>query len=178
LVKNKGLQTLIPLFRNHKRARLLVAGSGRYERQLQRMAGGSTNIQFLGHTDRGQLSVLYRDAVAVVIPSISYETGPLVVMEAFQQRTPVIARDVGGLPENVQVSGGGFVYNTNDELAAAMERLLDDAAYRNELGLRGYRAYLERWTVEAHLEQYFALIDDIASHRARSGRGPTRVRRP
>jgi len=171
LVKNKGLQTLIPLFRNNRRARLLVAGSGRYETQLQRMAGGSDNIRFLGEVARERLPVLYRDAVALIVPSISYEVGPLVVLEAFQQRTPVIGRNLGGIPDKVRESGGGCLYDSNEELAAIVERLLDDDVYRNELGMRGYRAYAEKWTPEAHLRQYLGLIEEIA---ARSiGRTPS-----
>jgi len=165
LVKNKGLQTLIPLLRRHEEAHLLVAGTGRYERQLRRMAEGSANIHFLGQVPREQLPTLYRHAVALVIPSIAYEVGPLVTIEAFQHQTPVIARNLGGMPEYVQDSGGGLIYDTEEELAAAMQRLLDNPPCRRELGLRGYRAYLQNWTPEAHLKRYLALIDDIASSR-------------
>lgn len=165
LVKNKGLQTLIPLFRHNERAHLVVAGTGRYEQQLRRMAEGSANVHFLGQVGRQQLSALYRNAVALVVPSISYEVAPLVIIEAFQQRTPVIVRNLGGLPEHVRESGAGLIYDTQEELAAALERLLGDRSYRSELGLRGYRAYLRQWTPEAHLKQYLALIDDLAAKR-------------
>jgi glycosyltransferase involved in cell wall biosynthesis len=164
LVKNKGLQTLIPLFRNRWQAHLLVAGSGRYEPQLRRMAEGCANIHFLGQVGREQLPSLYRNAVALLVPSIAYEVGPLVIIEAFQQRTPVIVRNLGGMPEYAQESSGGLIYDTEEELVAAMERLLEDPSYRRELGFRGYRAYLEKWTPEAHVKQYLALIDGIAAN--------------
>jgi hypothetical protein len=47
-----------------------------------------------------------------------------------------------------------------------MDRLLTDPSHRRELGLRGYRAFQENWTAEAHLERYFALIEEIAANRA------------
>ena len=49
LEKIKGLQTIIPIFRRYKKARLLVAGTGDYEGVLRAMAAGSPNIKFLGH---------------------------------------------------------------------------------------------------------------------------------
>jgi len=166
LVKNKGLQTLIPLFRNNQQAHLVVAGTGRYERQLRWMAEGNGNIHFLGQVGRDQLRLLYRNAVALLVPSIAYEVGPMVMIEAFQHQTPVIVRNLGGMPEYVQDSGGGFIYHTEEELVAAMQRLLEDPSYRRELGLRGYGAYLEKWTPEAYLKQYLALIDGIAANSA------------
>jgi len=163
LVKIKGLQTLIPIFRRYSKARLLVAGTGRYERRLRRQAKGSVNITFLGQQSARQLRRLYRHALGLIVPSIAYEVAPLVTLEAFRQRTPVIVRNLGGLPEYIEESGGGFVYDTEEELIAAMDRLLADPSYRNELGMRGYRTYRQKWTAEAYLECYFALIQDIAA---------------
>jgi len=58
LEKLKGLQTLIPIFRQYQKARLLIAGKGSYEPCLRQMAEGVSNIQFLGHQDdQGSLSL-------------------------------------------------------------------------------------------------------------------------
>jgi glycosyltransferase involved in cell wall biosynthesis len=124
---------------------------------------GSDNICFLGHLHERQLQRLYQKAVALLVPSIAYEVFPLVAIEALRQQTPVIARNLGGLPEIVTESGGGFVYDAEEELVASMDRLLRDPALRDELGRRGYQAYQHNWTAEAHLRRYFALISDIAA---------------
>ena len=68
-------------------------------------------------------------------------------------------RDLGGLPEVVRESGGGFIYRTEGELLEAMESLRSNPRLRAELGERGYRAYRERWSPDAHLRAYFELID-------------------
>lgn len=162
LEKLKGLQTLIPVFRNHRRAQLLIAGTGDYESQLRQLAGASTNIRFLGYVSGPQLQNLYRQAVAVIVPSLCFESFSLVIIEAFRQQTPVIVRNLGGMPEIVEESGGGLVYNTDAQLIAAMDQLLANSSYRNRLGLRGYKAFQQKWTAEAHLKSYFALIQEIA----------------
>jgi len=41
--------------------------------------------------------------------------------------------------------------------------LLEDPSYRNEVGRRGYEAYLRNWTAEVHLKRYFSLINEIAT---------------
>ena len=43
-----------------------------------------------------------------------------------------------------------------------MRRLAGDPRLRDELGSRGYDAFLAKWTREAHLEQYFDLITQTA----------------
>jgi glycosyltransferase involved in cell wall biosynthesis len=161
LMKIKGLQTLFPIFRAYGKARLLIAGSGRYEHQLRRLAKGNAAVRFLDQVPYEQLQVLYRSAVAVIVPSIAFEVAPLVIPEAFAQRTPVIVRNLGGLPEQVEESGGGFVYDTEEELVAAMDRLLANPAYRRELGQRGYQAYQQNSTTDVHLQRYLGLIRDI-----------------
>jgi glycosyltransferase involved in cell wall biosynthesis len=145
---------------------LLVVGQGSDERHLQQLAEGSVNIRFLGYQSGQHLRDLYRQAVAVIVPSLCFELFPLVILEAFREKTPVVVRSLGGLPEIVHESGGGFVYDTEEELMAAMDRLVADSFYRRELGQRGYEAYLRNWTPEIHVQRYLALISEIAATRA------------
>jgi glycosyltransferase involved in cell wall biosynthesis len=167
LEKIKGLQTLIPLFRRYGKARLLVAGSGGYESALREMAEGCANIRFLGRRSGEELGALYRKAVAVIVPSIWFEVFGQVIIEAFVQKTPVIARNIGEMPAIIAESGGGIVYDGEDELIAAMERLSSDPTLRERLGLAGYQAYTLKWTAEAHLRGYLGLIHDIIETRGR-----------
>jgi glycosyltransferase involved in cell wall biosynthesis len=164
LMKIKGVQTLIPIFRRYEKAALLVAGTGRYEARLHQLARGSDNIRFLGHMPYGQLRRLYRSAVAVIVPSITFEVATLVSNEASSEGAPVIVRNLGGMPELVE-GGGGLVYDTDEGLLAAMDQLVENPALRSELGQRGFQTYLRQWTVEAHLNKYLKLIEDIASAR-------------
>jgi glycosyltransferase involved in cell wall biosynthesis len=158
----KGLQTIIPLFRRYRKAQLWVAGTGNYEPHLRRLAGGSASIRFLGYRSGEELNALYRNAVAAIVPSLYYENFPLVTIEAFRQRTPVIVRNLGGLPEIVTDSGGGFVFDSDQELETAMDQVLTDPSCRRDMGLNGYQAYKRNWTAESHLQGYFGLIHKIA----------------
>jgi len=162
LEKLKGVHTLIPFFRRNPAIPLWIAGAGGFETRLREMAPGA-NVRFLGHIPEPALRDLYRGAIALIVPSICYEVSPLVILEAFRESTPVIARRIGGLPEPVEDSGGGIVYGTDDELAAALGKLSADPGYRRELGELGYRAFRERWTAAAHIDRYLDLIDRLAA---------------
>jgi glycosyltransferase involved in cell wall biosynthesis len=169
LEKLKGLQTIIPIFHRYKKAQLLISGEGsNYETKLRQLAKGSVNIRFLGYLSDRQLQSLYRHAVAVIVPSICYEVFPLVIIEAFRQQTPAIVRNLGGMPEIIKDSNGGFIYNTEGELLEAMDRMLADPSYRRDLGMRGHQAYLQKWTTETHLQSYFALIHKLGANKANS----------
>jgi glycosyltransferase involved in cell wall biosynthesis len=168
LEKLKGLQTLIPVFRSYRKAQLLVAGTGSYEPALKHLARSVDNIRFLGHVASPELQRLYRTALGVIVPSICYEAAPLVILEAFRQGVPVIVRNLGGMPEIADESGGGLVFDTEAELVAAMDRLYADRSYRDEMGRRGYTAYEEKWTAETHLERYLDLIGQIEALGPRS----------
>jgi glycosyltransferase involved in cell wall biosynthesis len=158
LVKLKGAQTLIEAFRRFDGADLLLAGDGVYGDELRRQAEGLDHVRFLGRVHPDELRALYRGAVATLVPSLVYETFGFITLESLAQRTPVIATELGAVGELARDSGGGITYRTEDELIAAMERLLAEPAVRDELGRRGHDAFVERWSEEPHVARYLQLI--------------------
>jgi glycosyltransferase involved in cell wall biosynthesis len=158
----KGLQTLIALWSRVPGADLLVAGAGSYEGELRRMAAGKPNIKFLGALSQKQLGNIYYNALACILPSITYETFGMIIIEAFARKTPVIVRDLGAFPEVIDDSGGGFTYRTDEELLNAIDQIAHSPGLRARLGEKGYRAFVENWSKEAHLELYFGFLHKIA----------------
>jgi len=155
----KGVQTLIDLWRERDlKIDLVVAGTGTYEKELKSMAQSNPRIKFTGALPQAQLGALYHHAIACLIPSVTYETFGMINIEAFARKTPVIARDLGALPEVIRDSGGGYVYRTDEELLQAMEKVSSSRSLRDELGEKGYQAFIRHWTREAHLEMYFQYL--------------------
>lgn len=161
LEKIKGLQNLIPVFKKNNEYDLLVAGDGEYGAILEKMAVGANNVKFLGRLNHKRLQALYSQAVAVIVPSICYEVFGIIIIEAFSMKTPVIVNNLGAMPEVVHDSGGGYVYNNENELIRAMETLVKQPKIRNELGEKGYRAYLKYWSEDSHIDKYLSLINGI-----------------
>jgi glycosyltransferase involved in cell wall biosynthesis len=161
----KGVQTLIPLFRRYAKAQLWIAGTGSYEGRLRHMAEGCGNIRFLGQTPYERMGPLYRNAIAVMVPSLFHEISPLVAIEAAAHKTPVIARNLGGMREMVEEMGGGAVYDTEEEMAAAMDRMCGDPSFRDAQGQSCYAAAQRNWSMQSHVSRYLGLIAEIAERR-------------
>ena len=102
----KGVQTLIETFRTYRKAKLVVVGDGTYAGELRRLAAGVPNVTFLGFVAFTELASLYKDAIAVIAPSIGYETFGMTSIEGFVHGTPAIVRDLGALPEPVRGAAG------------------------------------------------------------------------
>jgi len=165
LERLKGVHMLVEVFKSYRELDLLIAGDGEEHHDLERAAAGLDHVHFLGHVPQAQLDALYRDATALVVPSVGYEVFGLVILEAFARRTPVIVHDLGAPPELVADSGGGLVYRTAAELVDALERLRTDRALRDDLGQKGHDAWRRLWSEERHLESYFDAIEEARGSR-------------
>ena len=158
----KGLQTVIPLWDRMPEHDLLIVGTGVYEQELRRLAGNHPRIRFLGPMPQRKLGALYYHAEAVVVPSITFETFGIIIIEAFARKTPVVVRDLGALPEVVRDSGGGFAYGTDEELFSAMQQIARSRSLRCELGEKGYAAFVRWWSKDAHMKLYFDFLEAAA----------------
>ncbi len=165
LEKIKGLDDVVPLFRDYPDADLLIAGDGEYAARLRELARDIPRVKFLGRVSPEELRRYYQHAIALVVPSVCFETFGIILIEAFRQGTPVIARRLGPFPEIVEEAGGGELFTTPEELRAAMRRLQDDPAYRKARAESGYRAYVERYSEQAVVPQFLDIVRRTAVRR-------------
>ena len=164
LEKIKGLQDVIPQFGPDSPAELWIAGAGIYEPTLRKLAAGR-RVRFLGVMDAARLRTLYRHAIAVVMPSVCYEVFPMVVLEAFREGTPIVARRLGPFPEIIALSDGGLLFTTPADFRTAVTSLATDRALRNALGAKALGAFRTHWAESTSLDRYFAVIRDVAERR-------------
>jgi len=146
------------LFGVYQSADLLVVGDGQYGTELRAQAADMERVHFLGRVRPEDLSRYYRHAVALIAPSIGFETFGLVLLEAYRQSTPVLARRLGPYPEMVADSGGGELFEGRDDLLAAMRRVQEDPAYRDRLGAAGHRAFREQWSERVVIPRYLEIV--------------------
>jgi len=172
LERIKGLQDVIPLFRDYPEADLLVAGDGDYAPDLRHQADGMPQVRFLGRVDPVTLSRIYRNAVALIVPSVCYETFGIILIEAFRQGVPVVARRLGPFPEIVERAGGGELFDSLEELRAAMHRLQADPDHRHRRAASARKAFLTHWSEAAVIPQYLDIVARAAVHRARRQEAP------
>jgi glycosyltransferase involved in cell wall biosynthesis len=168
LERIKGLDDVIPLMRDYADADLVIAGDGEHGAHLRRLAEGIAQVKFVGRVSPEELRRYYAHALALLVPSVCFETFGIVLIESFRQGTPVIARRLGPFPEIVAQSGGGELFETPDELLGAMRRIQSDPAHRQRLSDAGYAAYVEHWSESAVVPRYLDIVHRAAQRRGRA----------
>jgi len=161
----KGVQDILPAFEGAGECDLVIAGDGDFAETLRAMAAGMTRVRFVGRVGGDQLSALYQHAIALIVPSLCFETFGIILLEAFRQSTPVIARRLGPLPELVSAAGGGEIFETRAELVAAMDRLQRDRSHRHHLASEGRAAVDRIWSEHAVIPQYLDIVRRAAAKR-------------
>ena len=161
----KGLDTVIPVFRDYPAADLLVVGDGTQAGALIALAGGSPRVRFLGRLSTDALAPYYRHALALIVPSVGFETFGIILIEAFQSGTPVIARRIGPFPEIVDLARAGELFASPAELVAAMRRIQEDPVYRETLARNGSEAVRRYWTEGAVVPRYLDIVRRAAARR-------------
>lgn len=145
--------------------KLEIIGVGPLEPELRRAGGGVT---LLGQLDHSEVRRRMLTARALVLPSIWYEGLSMVLLEAFAAGLPVLASDIGPIPEVVAPLGPDWLARPGDpdDLAAGLGRLVDDAAVA-VAGRRARSLYEEKYSeqpgliaLEAAYERVVRTISD------------------
>jgi glycosyltransferase involved in cell wall biosynthesis len=154
LLYEKGIDVLIRATARLGRGSLHILGEGPAQAGLERLAAevGASNVRFLGYRSGDELKRILSEAQFVVLPSRWYENLPFSIMEAFASGKPVVASDLGGIPEMVDDGVNGYLFPPGDveALGERLARLLDDPLTAEEMGRRGREKAVQLYTAEHH----------------------------
>ncbi len=169
LVAEKGFDTAIVAFSHLKKrgsnAQLIVAGSGperpALENLIERLGLGES-VQFTGQVTIDEVPSLINRATFVVMPSYLEAFG-LVALESMRMQRPVIASNVGGLPEIVSDRETGLLVPPKDPIALckAMEVLLGQPGELTKMGIRARKWAMETYLLEKNVTQYEELFGEL-----------------
>jgi glycosyltransferase involved in cell wall biosynthesis len=166
LSNEKGIDILLRAAARLGRGRLRILGDGPDRTALERLAekSGTAGIEFLGHRSEEELKVILQGAQFVVLPSRWYENLPFSIMEAFAAGKPVVASELGGIPEMVDDGVNGFLFPAGDDeaLADRIATLLDSADIRQEMGRRGREKARELYDTDHHYEQIMEIYRELS----------------
>ncbi len=143
-----------------------------YLRRLKQMASGDDRIRFRNPIPTDEVVSRMRDYDVLAVPSQLFETGPMVILEAFAAGLPVIASNLGGIAELVTHEVNGLLVKprSTDAWRHALERLSRDHDLLNTLRERIRRP---RCISEAAADMSRVYADVLADGRVDSRRPPT-----
>lgn len=126
LSPEKGVDTLLSAFGRRPPGRLVIVGDGPEASRLRHAA--PKGVEFRGPLAASEVPAVIAGARALMLPSRWYEAAPRTIVEAYAAGVPVLASDIGALPETVEDGLTGYLVPSEDAAAWAgmAERLTDD----------------------------------------------------
>jgi glycosyltransferase involved in cell wall biosynthesis len=122
-------------------ARIVIAGHGEdFTRYRALMCHPDRFIVYNERVPDARRAELFRQASVVALPYVEASQSGVIPL-AYAWRKPIVATEVGGLPEMVEDGRTGYLVPPRDEraLASALVRLLRDPRRCREFGLNGHR---------------------------------------
>ncbi|MEO8637394.1 MAG: glycosyltransferase family 4 protein [Candidatus Taylorbacteria bacterium] len=161
LVPWKGFDTLISLLSRLQGWRLLIAGEGPDEARLKELVqkcGVGDRVDFIGNMPRKELfASIYRAHIFALLST--FESFSFQVIEAMHVGIPVIATNIGSLPEIIEDGKDGVLIDPRDDAAFAdfVERISTDPGYAGMLSKNAQtkaEKFSRAWMVDL-LEEIF-----------------------
>jgi glycosyltransferase involved in cell wall biosynthesis len=151
LSQEKGVAVLAQAFSATLHGSLRVAGTGAESAQIEGRAG----VEMLGALKPLEVRAQMGRSIVLVVPSICYETFGMTIIEAFSAGTPVIASNIGALPDLVidGVTGLLFEPSNPDDLQAKLSWAVQNPAAMLQMGRNARALYLEKYTLEQNYTQ-------------------------
>jgi glycosyltransferase involved in cell wall biosynthesis len=167
LSAEKGLDVLLDAMALLPDATLDVVGEGPEGESLAARAHAVApgRVRFHGRVPKASVLEHLRSARVAVVPSRWYENQPIALLEAFAAGVPVVASDVGGLPELVVPGRTGTLVPMNDPaaLAAALRAYLEDPDRAVREGREARRRVEEEFSAADHLDRLHECYSEAAA---------------
>jgi glycosyltransferase involved in cell wall biosynthesis len=178
LDERKGLKYLLealPLVLAQRKACLRIVGKGILESELRsqvRELGLEQVVSFLGFVSKEELADEYANCDIFVLPAIVDSKGDteglgVVLIEALAYAKPVVATNVGGIPDVITSGQTGQLVPEKDvrSLAQAILNVLANPELFAEMGLKGLEDIQTRFSWESIVPMwervFIDALDDI-----------------
>lgn len=169
LSSEKGVDLLLKAVASIPRLSLKIAGDGPLASLLHGLANqlSLTHVEFLGRVEGEQKWDLLRNALALVSPSVCYETFGFAALESLSVGTPVIVPDAGSLPYLVESNKSGLLFSIGD-VESLKEKLRWVSSNPNEMlamGKYGRQVVEDRYSDDAHYKRLMQVYSTVVKAR-------------
>lgn len=164
LIRGKGVDVLLrALARINVPFRAIIAGKGNAEeglRKLSRELGLADRVEFAGWVENEGLARYYALSHIVAVPSRWPEPFGIVGLEAMRHGKPVVAFNVGGIPDWLTHEQTGLLVAPGDvgAYAVALQRLMLDRELSATLGTAGAVQVEKRFAFDTYIDRLVELL--------------------
>jgi len=119
-------------------------------------------IVYCTNVDWNEAMLRLKESNILIIPS-RMESIPQVIKEAFYLKVPIIATNVGGIPELITHEKNGILIppENTEKLIEAINQLFREKEFANNLAENGYKFVIENLSWEALLPKYIKFYEDL-----------------
>ncbi len=168
VIRGKGVDLLIHAL--HGLAgdwHLALAGKGSALKKCQALIsklGMQSRVTVFGHLNPSELSAQYRESQIVVVPSAWQEPYGMVGIEAMRHARPVVAFDVGGIPEWLEDKDNGRLVPAGnvEALRATLQELLNNPEACQAMGLRGFKKSSSLFSFSKSVDRLQSMLSELA----------------
>jgi glycosyltransferase involved in cell wall biosynthesis len=177
LIPVKNISFLIQSFSNALKRlselKLVLVGDGNEKSKLQQMTMSlkiNNNVTFAGSQKTDRVIEYYNKADIFVLPS-SYDNFPNVILEAMACELPIIATNVGGVPDQMKHNENGFIVKSNcmNEMVDAILTLGRQPDLRKMMGKKNRSEIIEKYSWQRSTFQLVDLYNQYLKRKQNNG---------
>lgn len=174
LVSTKGAKLLLQAAENILKAnqefQIVILGDGPEQENLQShmTEALSRRVKFVGHVPADRLNEVLKDASTVVMPSLGGEVFGLVAAENMMRGKLLIISDIGAMREVVGETGLIFPMGDAGELAACMNRVINEPDLAVRLGDSARGRAMQTFGVDSMIKGHVLLYEQVLSERGKT----------
>jgi glycosyltransferase involved in cell wall biosynthesis len=156
----KTFEKLVDRYHSKYKIKLALIGEHNNDSLLN---DAHSNVVYLGKKKHSELSNFYNIADVFILPSLS-EAHPWSMLEAMSCELPIIASNVGGIPETIDDSR--FLVNPLDEqdILKKFEQITEmNSSEREKIGFENRKKILNNFTIMKHIHELKNIYNNLLS---------------
>jgi len=170
VTEEKGVETVIKAYEKLPEYTVKIMGDDTTDeaKRLKKYVENHKmkNVEFLGFKSGAELENVIKGARFTLIPSIWYDNLPNTALESFQYSKPVIASNIGSLPELVIDGENGYLFKpSNVEDLIKKIKMLDDDTLVKKMGQASRKRLESRFAPQTHYEDLMKIFNEAVKSR-------------
>jgi len=162
----KGILNLIKAFEKLETGKLIIAGDGPEKERIKDIIKEKKledRIQLVGYLEQESIKKYIKEAKFIVVPSIWYENCPYSILETMEIGKPILGSKIGGIPELIEDSVNGFLYEYNniDELSQKMKLLFENSELVKKQSRSSREIYEKKYSEEIYYNKILNIYENL-----------------